>query len=303
MLPDIHKRVVNAKYVLERAAGIQAESDEMSLSVALLLMHDAVELLMLAVLDHLQLAAKKNHEFMDFWTLIRDAGRPEPSDKIPMDSLNKLRVGLKHYGNQPNPQTARDLLPRARGFFENVLQAYCGTSYQDVSLIELVPDQEVRSILQEAQTKFPSDKPSALASLKIALHRLENPDGKHLALLQPPPKPRLSSEMARAGWEQYLSQLHSFLNESASRANAARLGIDPVRYAAFVRNTPIVQWSNSGKSTVIHTSTYQHVSEDDFNEMLTFLIDYALKASVAYVSLPRASTAQSATNDPGNFKH
>jgi len=150
MLPDIHKRVLNAKYVLERATRMQDESGEMSLSLSLLLMHDAVELLMLAVLDHLRISAKKNREFMDFWPLIRDAGRPEPPDRIPMDSLNKLRVGLKHYGNLPNPQTVRDLLPRIQGFFENVLQGYCGLSYPDLSPIDLVPDPEVRSLLHEA---------------------------------------------------------------------------------------------------------------------------------------------------------
>ena len=64
----------------------------MSLSVSLLLMHDAVELLMLAVLDHMQIAPKKNREFMDFWPLVRDSGRQEPPDKIPMDCLYKLRV-------------------------------------------------------------------------------------------------------------------------------------------------------------------------------------------------------------------
>jgi uncharacterized membrane protein len=58
MLPDIHRRVVYAKYVLERADKMQAESNEMSLSIALLLMHDAIELLMIAVLDHLKISVR-----------------------------------------------------------------------------------------------------------------------------------------------------------------------------------------------------------------------------------------------------
>jgi hypothetical protein len=293
MLPDIHKRVVYARYILERAAAVQAESNEMSLSVSLLLMHDAVELLMLAVLDHVQITPKKNREFMDFWSLVRDSGRQEPPDKIPMDSLNKLRVGLKHYGNQPNPQTVRDLHPRVRGFFENVLQAYCNIAYADVSMIDLVADPEVRSLIREAQAKFSSDKPGALADLKIALHKLQHPPGMHLPLLEPPSSPRVSSDMARAGWEQYFNQLHSFLNQSAVRANATMLGIDAVRYSAFVRNTPNVQWSFSGRSTVVHTSPYLHVSQTNFDEMVDFLVDYALKASEVYIPVPpNRGTAQ-----------
>jgi hypothetical protein len=52
MLPDILKRIVNAKYILERATRIQSEANDMSIAVSLLLMHDAVELLMHAVVDH-----------------------------------------------------------------------------------------------------------------------------------------------------------------------------------------------------------------------------------------------------------
>jgi hypothetical protein len=293
MHPDIHKRIVYARYILERAAAIATEANEMGLSISLLLMHDAVEFLMLALLDHMQIAPKKNREFMDFWSLVRDSGRQEPPDKIPMDSLNKLRVGLKHYGNQPNPTMVRDLLPRVRGFFENVLQFYCGISYEDVSLIDLVPDPEVRTIIREAEAKFSFDKPAALADLKIALHKLQNPAGMHLPLLEPPSMPRFSPEMVRAGWGQYFNQLHSFLAQSTVRVNAAMLGIDPVRYAAFNRNTPNVQWSLSGRSQVIYSSDYSHISETDFNDMVDFLIDYALKASEAYIPVPPRAGAPS----------
>jgi hypothetical protein len=282
MLPDIHRRVVNAKYVLERAAKIQAESNEMSLSISLLLMHDAVELLMLAVLDHLQVATKRRRDFMDFWSDIKQAGHVEPPDFVAMESLNKLRVGLKHNGNLPHPRTVRDLLPRVLGFFENALKAYCGLNYSDVSLIDLVPDPEVCSMLRDAQKKFSSgEKPEALKILKIALHKVEHPKGRHLSLLHAPSRPNLSSEMAKAGLGGYLDEVHSFLRESALRTNAVMLGIDPVRYASFVRNTPNVQWSASGKPTVIHTSSYGSVSEQDFTEMIDFLIDYALRVSEA----------------------
>ncbi|MCU1336691.1 MAG: hypothetical protein JWO19_2272 [Bryobacterales bacterium] len=286
MLLDIQKRVLNAKYVLERASRMQEETGEMSLAISVLLMHDAVELLMLAVLDHLGISPKKNREFMDFWPLVRDAGKPEPPDRIPMDSLNKLRVGFKHYGNVPNPQVVRDLLPRVRGFFENVLQAYCSVSYPDISLLDLIPDSEVRSLLRDGQAKFASDKAGALTDLKIALYKLQNPVGKKLAFLQAPPEPRLSGDIARAGWGNYLSQLHSFLGQLTARANASMLGVDPVRYAAFVRQTPNINWSYSGKPEVIHTGTYQHISENAFDEMVAFLIDYALKANEAYIPNP-----------------
>ena len=286
MLPDIHRRVVNAKYILERAARMQRESNEMSIAVSLLLMHDAVELLMHAVLDHL--SVKKKYEFMGFWSAIKEAGYPEPHDYAPMETLNKLRVGLKHSGILPRSQTVQELLPRARGFFENVLKAYCAVDYASVSLIDLIADEEVRSLLNEAQSKFSSgDKVGGLTNLKIALHKVENPKGKHLPLMQAPSTPRIPNEMARAGWDQYLNHLHPFLGESASRMNATMLGVDPIRYAAFVRSTPNVQWSMAGTHTVIMMRSYDSVSQADFTELLDFIIEYAVKASEAYIPDPR----------------
>ena len=51
-------------------------------------MHDAVELLMIALLDHLQAPANKKREFLDFWPDMKKAGHDEPPDYIAMDRLN-----------------------------------------------------------------------------------------------------------------------------------------------------------------------------------------------------------------------
>jgi hypothetical protein len=144
----------------------------------------------------------------------------------------------------------------------------------------------VRSLLHEAQVKFPSDKAGALIDLKIALHKVQNPSAKQLPLVESPAAPHVSAEMAKAGWGQYLNQLHAFLGQLAARANASMLGVDPLRYAALLRNTPNLNWSFSGRPEIIHTSTYAHVSQATFDEMVNLLIDYAVKASEAYVPMP-----------------
>src|SRR5579863_1060863 len=147
MLPDIYRKVMYSKCVLEKAATIQSEGNEMSLSISLLLMHDATELLMLSVLDHLKVTVQKRREFMDFWTEVKPPDHPAPPDRIAMDSLNRLRVNLKHGGNIPNSQEVRDLLPRVVGFFENVLKTYCDIEYSAVSLIDLIPDSVVKGVI------------------------------------------------------------------------------------------------------------------------------------------------------------
>jgi len=68
---DIRKRVLYAKYILFRATRAQIEQNELGVAVSLLLMHDASELLMLAVTDHLQLGSKWS--FMEFWERVKQS--------------------------------------------------------------------------------------------------------------------------------------------------------------------------------------------------------------------------------------
>src|SRR5438552_1723013 len=98
---DIRKRLLYAKYLLFRANNAQTERNELAVAASLLLMHDASELLMLAVSDHLKLA---KWEFMGFWEEVKKSGKTEPGHKIPMGQLNSLRVGLKHKGTLPHAQ-------------------------------------------------------------------------------------------------------------------------------------------------------------------------------------------------------
>jgi len=288
MLPDIHRKVMYAKYVLEKAISMQSDSNEMSFSVSLLLMHDAIELLMLSTLDHLGISPAKKRDFLDFWSEIKPPEHSTPPDKIAMDSLNRLRVALKHSGTLPNSQEVKNLTQRVKGFFENVLKTYCDTEYDEISLIDLISSEEVRSILHEARAKFSNgDKAEAMTGLKIAMHKLENPVTHYLPLISAPGKPTIPPELNRAGWGNYLTGLHDFLAQCATKINGLVLGVDPVKHSDFMKAGPGIQWSMTGKPYVSHWSeTYDHVTLERFEGFIDFLVDYALKASDVYIPRP-----------------
>lgn len=280
ILPDIRKRIVNAKWVLEKAARTQNGTNEMDLAVSLLLMHDAVELLMLAVLDHLQVSIKKKRDFMDFWPDLKQAGHPEPPDHLAMESLNKLRVGLKHSGNLPHPQAVRDLMPRVRGFFENVLATYCDLAYAGVSLVDLVHNTEARTLLLDAQNLFASgNKEEAVTKLRIAFDKLEQALDQN-RFLKAPRQPGLPSDLARTNIErEFLRPLFKFLDQCAHRTNLLALGIDPFRYSDFVQRTPDIVWTVDGTPHVHHWHMYESVTPDIFSDMVNFVVDYSIKTS------------------------
>jgi hypothetical protein len=52
----------------------------------------------------------------------------------------------------------------------------------------------------------------------------------------------------------------------------------------------LVSWSFSGQPYVTHSGTYEAVSDENFAEMVEFLIDYAMRVSEAYI--PKAVSAK-----------
>lgn len=288
MLVDIQRRIVNAKYIFEKAVAIQSEPSDMNLSIALLLAHDAIELLMLAVLDHVNAKPNARRNFMDFWPEMKLVTSVEPPDLIPMEALNKLRVGLKHNGNLPHSQTVRDLIPRCKGFFENVLKAYCGLNYQDVSIIDMLPDPEVISLLKKSETDFESgDQFNAMLNLKFAFHKIERPEGKILPFLKAPEAPSVPYELRDFGIAEYLRQLHSFLEESAKTTNAMLLKIDRLLYARYLEEGPYIQWTMDGRPHVHSRDDYQGLTREEYERWKSFVIDYAFKAIDAYIPYMR----------------
>jgi hypothetical protein len=127
---DVHKRVLHAKYFLSRARQAQTDRNELGIAVSLLLMHDASEMLMLAVSDHLQLSAKWS--FMEFWAKVKDKTGRQPPHRSPMQELNSLRVGLKHKGTLSHAQTVRDLTARVEIFCEEITREFLDVNFTDL---------------------------------------------------------------------------------------------------------------------------------------------------------------------------
>ena len=275
---DIYRRLVNAKYVLRRAGIAQREAHEMSQAVCVLLLHDAIEILMVAVLDHLGVTASTNRQFMDFWGLLKQNGHPDAPDKAAMDALNTIRVGLKHKGVIPNPREVRDLITRAQGFFENVLTLYCGLKFSDISLIDLVADLSIREMLSKATEKFDNgNKNHAMVDLRRTLDKVRSPRDRRIPGVLPPRMPHMDGALRSGGWERYLDALHNYLRANATITNILMLGVDPVRFFDFNNSVPSVQYTMGKTYHVTYGLDYANCSKERFEELIEFVIEYAVK--------------------------
>lgn len=189
--PDIRKRVLYAKYLLSRAKKDQNDRNELAVAACLLLLHDAAELLMLAATDHLGIGS--NWKFMDFWEKVKQSGNKEPGHKTPMGQLNDMRVSLKHKGILPRPQSVRDLFPRVEIFCEEVTKDLLGLDFAELSLADLVADDDVRNALRDATQALNSgDKNKAFINVRIAFDKLHRLISKDAPLIDEPKRIRSS---------------------------------------------------------------------------------------------------------------
>ena len=73
----------------------------------ILTFHDSVELFLQLVAEYVNLKERiRDIHFMEYWALLdpclKVMGKPELTQKISMERLNKARVDFKHYGNPPS---------------------------------------------------------------------------------------------------------------------------------------------------------------------------------------------------------
>jgi hypothetical protein len=292
--------------VFEKARQTQDQVNEMTSSISLLLMHDAIELLMVAVLDHLNAPVNDRREFMEFWSAVEKESKKVPPDKGRMQSLNKARVALKHHGVMPDPKEIRDMVPRVEGFFENVLREFCDVDYAAVSLSDLLQDELVRQLIAEARNNFArGEKTDAMTQLAYAFDRLNHPDGQRLPLLRTPPKPQLARVVDNRDNRTYVDHLYRYFSECTAQINALTLGIDRTRWSRFHFYMPSVLWSLNGTPhTQLRSGYYDKLSVEEFEDCISFLVDYGIRAGELYiVDLPRKSKRQYKLSSNSNNSH
>ena len=270
---DIQKRLLYAKYLLSRARSAQSERSELGVAVCLLLMHDAVEMLMLAIADHLQVPMPKKWDFMDFWDEIKKS-HTEPPQRILMDSINKMRVSLKHNGIPPNAQKVRDFLPRVETFCEDVAKSYLdGMEFSELSLADLVANDDVRNTLREAQQAFTGgDKDDAFTKLRIAFDTLYREVSSEVPLIPEPRNRRVTGDQ----------RFDKAVEQSVQTLNVLMLGIDPIKYRFFVSNTPSVSWTLSGLHQAVLQHSYANVPDSIFGTCFDFVVEVSLKVSEVF---------------------
>ena len=131
---------------------------ELDLCLGVNLLQDAVEIFLLAVAEHLEVALKRNSTFDAYIEGIRSKTGTDLPFSNRLLGLNKLRVNVKHYGIVPDRTEAQSFVAVAAEFFEEVSVTRLGRSFSTISLIDLIRSDDRREILEGAQAAYENER-------------------------------------------------------------------------------------------------------------------------------------------------
>ena len=133
----------------------QARLPETVRSIAVLTLHDAVELFLHLAAQRVNVPLSRGArlEFNDYFGRIEEA---DPSKRLTrqqqMGKLNAARVGLKHQGIRPSAAEAEGLRLAVREFLIENTPTIFGVSLESVSIVDLVRFPGARRHLREAES-------------------------------------------------------------------------------------------------------------------------------------------------------
>ena len=128
--------------------------DKHTASSGLIVLQDALEHIFLSCLIELGVDEKKSIENFSFDQLIGElkAEGIEVVKSGTLKALNKQRVIIKHYGQVSDPSTVANYYQVAQYAVNEILKQVIGKTLQEISLHELIQNNEVKGYLSEAAT-------------------------------------------------------------------------------------------------------------------------------------------------------
>jgi len=259
--PDLVKRLTYSKYLLRRAISLQREGNELAAAEGVLVAHDAAEMLMRVVTDSLSVTYDKQDRFMDFWKKVKD---PPPPHKSTMERFNRLRVDFKHLGTLPHPGVVTDLLPVVTAFCHEIAGLYLRVDFETISLADLIPNEEARAKIKEAETSFEKGElEDALLALSLAYNLLFKQAGEKFGFLKVQGRDELLPGFTRG------------LRALVRSVNLLSMGINPIRAQRAAMLMPGI--ARSPFSDSVQVEVWREPTIEDFEFCRDYVVDFGIR--------------------------
>jgi hypothetical protein len=143
------KRLAFIRYVYEFAI-YQSRLAGLRQATSILAFHDAVEMALVLGLQHHEVRLK-GQSFAQYWSDLENVG-VSVRQRSTMETLNRVRVDLKHRGIMPAQVEIEAARVHVRDFFVVNIPIMFNLSLEDASLVPIVRYDEARSHLEGAES-------------------------------------------------------------------------------------------------------------------------------------------------------
>ena len=294
--------------MLHQQGNEQAQLPSPMRVTCILTLHDAVELFLVLVGDHLGANLSPRLDFMAYWAEIQSKANVQLTSKTAMDRLNRRRVDFKHHGNLPSTESLARACADVSTFFEENTPLVFGIDYDVIDMTDLIPQAATRALLKQATTEESTgNRTEAMALLADAF---ENLFYQHADANNYPPSlfafgpdityPLRKGDIRRAlpnNQLGYASRLADQISDVTDIARATQtglrvvsLGVDLHRYERFRQLVPHVFHGMAGNREVRPPPDYAPTAEH-LRFCMDFLITVALRlAEIETYTTPPAWT-------------
>ena len=253
---------------------------------AVLTFHDAAELWLRLASEVLNVPG--DVDFMKYWETLSQRLPQELPGKERMRRLNKARVNLKHFGIMPSELDVHDLREATASFLQEGTALVFQRSFTELSLIDLIPDQDIAACLREVAADIDRGEiASAMDGMARGFLLLQQYLGE--GLVKPPGRPPIHIVRHSRFWTyryrdisrhmlEALGDIEREIVEVRARISVVELGVNVTRLRNFSVFVPKAVRMGDGK---IRIQRYQgspalEANEDEARECFDFLVDTSI---------------------------
>jgi hypothetical protein len=172
---QILNRIAIGNYLISTTGSLTPNADPLSVAQAILLAHDASELILAGLAASIGATFKDRHKtfLMDYVNAIEE--RKQLGIKLFFNELNEARIAFKHLGIPPNANHFYDCVVKTRRHLDESCRACLGQPLEEVGLEALIEDGDARELYSHSKmvSRQGSFKES-LESLALAFQQALN---------------------------------------------------------------------------------------------------------------------------------
>ncbi len=147
------RRLALAKYFHEQGLSYFALPEPIS-STGLLLLHDAVEMVLIVVAEHCEVQGEVRQLPLYWDKLLETPSNTRLGFREPIRRFSRCRAQLKHYALFPSKIDMEYFRSIVSEFLSETVSQVFSLEFDQISLLELIADQEVREALQAAKIEY-----------------------------------------------------------------------------------------------------------------------------------------------------